>query len=86
MEASRDEPFQLIPVKIIFDIQAESYSCSSGEFNLFQYFGVSVLMPFPHSLIWEMKLDTAKIDHCNLSLWNFFEDFWMTNSHVFRGN
>ena len=32
MEASRDRPFQLISVKIIFDIQAESYSCSSREF------------------------------------------------------
>ena len=54
--------------------------------NLFQYFDVSVLMPFPYSLIWELKLETAQLGHCNLSLWNFFEHFWMTNSHAFVGN
>ena len=37
-------PLQLISVQIIFDIQGESCSCSSREFNLFQYFDVSVLM------------------------------------------
>ena len=34
---------------------------------------------------WESNLETAEVGHCNLSLWNFFEHFWMTNSHVFVG-
>ena len=64
----------------------ESYLCSSWEFNWLQYFDVSVLMPFPYSLKWELKLKTAEVGHCNLPLWNFFGNFWMTNSRVFCGN
>ena len=40
-------------------------------------------MPFPYSLIWQLKLETTEVGHCNLSLCNFFEQFWITNSHVF---
>ena len=72
--------------KSFLTFRDDSCWCSSWEFNLFQYFDVSVLMPFHCSLTYELKLETAGVGHCNLFLWICFEYSWITNSHVFCGN
>ena len=82
MEASRDGPFQLISVKIVFDIQVESYSYSSWEFNWCQYFDTSVLMQFNMGI----EIGDGRGRPLQLISLEFFEHFWMTNSHVFCGN
>ena len=54
--------------KLFLTFNDESCSRSSWEFNLFQYFDDSVLMPFHCSLTQELKLEAAEVGHCNLFL------------------